>query len=62
MTLYINGDPNKDSGSIRANGNDTVVFDYKDGCQIAPKVQAARLDEQTKLEQAQCDLFAQQLQ
>jgi hypothetical protein len=53
----IEGDYNKDSGSI----HDTVVFDYKDGWQVAPDVQA-RLDEEDKLEQAQRDLFAQQLQ
>jgi hypothetical protein len=57
----IEADPNKDSGSISMNGNDTTVFDYKDGWQIAPEIQA-QLDEQAKSEQAQRDVFAQQLQ
>jgi hypothetical protein len=30
----IEGDYNKDSGSIRVNGDDTVVFNYKDGWQL----------------------------
>lgn len=57
----IDADPNKDSGSIRVNGNDTLVFDYSDGWQVSPAVQA-RLEAQIKFEQAQRDLFAEQLQ
>jgi len=30
----IEGDYNKDSGSIRVNGDDTVVFNYKDEWQL----------------------------
>jgi hypothetical protein len=58
----IEGDYNKDSGSIREKGDNTVVvFDYKDGWQVSPDVQA-QLDQQAKLGQDQRDLFAQQLQ
>ncbi len=58
----IEGDYNKDSGSIRTKGENTVaIFDYKDGWQVPPEVQA-RLDKQDRLQQAQRDLFAQQLQ
>ena len=33
----IDGDYDKDGGSIRINGDDTVVFDYKDGWQVEPR-------------------------
>jgi hypothetical protein len=54
-------DPNKDSGSIRVKGDDIVVFDYKDGWQVAPEIQA-QLDQQTKAEQEIRDIFAHNLQ
>jgi len=57
----IEADPNKDSGSMRVNGDYVSVFDYKDGWQVAPAVQE-QLDEQSNLDQAQRDLFAQHLQ
>ena len=57
----IEGDYNNDTGSIRINGNDIVVFDYTDGWQVNPEIQS-KLDEQAKLGQAQRELFAQQLQ
>jgi zinc-ribbon domain len=53
----IGGDYNNDSGSL----HNTVIFDAKDGWQVAPEVQS-RLDEQDKSGQAQRDLFAQHLQ
>ena len=57
----IDGDQNKDGGSIVVKGNDVQVFDYKDGWQVAPGV-AASIDEETKSEQAARDEFAQRLQ
>jgi len=64
----IDGDYNKDGGSIRINGDDTVVFDYKDGWQAGPAPQA-KLDGQAQEIGAQAkageqarELFAQRLQ
>lgn len=57
----IEADPNKDSGSIKVKGDDIVVFDYRDGWQVAPEIQA-QLDEQTKKEQSAREIFARGLQ
>ncbi len=57
----IEGDPNKDAGSIRVKGDDNAVFDYKDGWQVAPEIQA-QLDQQAKAEQEAKDIFAHNLQ
>ncbi len=57
----IEADPNKDSGSIRTKGDDIVVFDYKDGWQVAPEIQA-QIDQQTKAEQEAREIFAHGLQ
>lgn len=57
----IDGDQNKDAGSIVVKGNDVQVFEYKDGWQVAPDV-AANIDQETKSEQAARDEFAQRLQ
>jgi hypothetical protein len=57
----IEADPNKDSGSISVKGNDIVVFDYKDGWQVGPEIQA-QLDQQTKAEQETREIFARGLQ
>jgi len=57
----IEGDYDKDYGSIRRDGNDVSLFDYHDGWQLPPEIQA-RLDEQAKLGQAGREIFAQELQ
>jgi hypothetical protein len=57
----IEADPNKDSGSIRVKGHEIAVFDYKDGWQVAPEIQA-HLDQQVKAEQETRDTFARNLQ
>jgi hypothetical protein len=57
----IDGDYNKDAGSIRINGDDTVVFDYNDGWQVGPAVQE-KLDEQDNVGEEERKLIAQQLQ
>jgi hypothetical protein len=57
----IEADPDKDSASIRVKGENTAVFDYKDGWQVPPDVRV-QLDEEAKADQAQRDVFAQQLQ
>ncbi|WP_162601400.1 zinc ribbon domain-containing protein [Occallatibacter savannae] len=57
----IDGDQNKDAGSIVVKGNDVQVFDYKDGWQVAPEA-AASIEQGTKSEQAARDGFAQRLQ
>ena len=57
----IEGDYDKDEGSIRAKESDTVVFDYNDGWQVAPEVKAQLADEE-RLARAQREIFAQELQ
>lgn len=57
----IDGDYDKDTGSIRINGDDTVVFDYNDGWRVSPAVQA-KLNEQDKTGEEARQLFAQELQ
>ena len=58
----IDGDPNKDVGTLRHTGaDDTLVFDYKDNWQLPAPIQA-RLDSQRQAEQAQRELFAKLLQ
>lgn len=57
----IEGDYDKDEGSVRVKNSDTVVFDYNDGWQVAPEVKAQLADEE-KLAQSQREIFAQELQ
>jgi hypothetical protein len=57
----IDGDQNKDGGSIISKGNDVMVFDYHDGWQVAPEVSAS-VEQQSKLEQTVREDFAQRLQ
>ena len=49
----IQGEPNRDWGAIRTNGQLTEIFNYyKDGWQVAPEIQA-QLAQQAKAEQEQ---------
>ena len=57
----IEADPNKDSGSILVKGDEIAVFDYKDGWQVSPQIQA-QLDRETKAEQETREIFARGLQ
>lgn len=57
----IGGDSNKDLGSIRLNGKEVPVFNYKDGWQIAPELQA-QFDQKARVEELQREVFGRQLQ
>ena len=57
----IDGDQNKDAGSIITNGNDVKVFDYRDGWQVPTEVSAS-IEQRSRLEQTAREDFAQRLQ
>ena len=57
----IDGDQNKDAGSIVAKGNEVAVFDYHDGWQVAPEV-STNIEQQAKSEQDAREEFARRLQ
>jgi hypothetical protein len=57
----IDGDQNKDGASVITKGNDVMVFDYRDGWQVAPEVSAS-IEQQSKVEQDAREDFAQRLQ
>jgi hypothetical protein len=57
----LEGDPNKDVGSIRANGSFVTVFDFHDGWKLPSEVQA-ELDKREQLELETRQQFARELQ